>query len=111
LAGLIGGYDGFFGPGAGAFYVANLLKTGRVAMVGAIANAKYLNGASNLAALIILAPSGHVLWGLGLGMGMASFIGGQVGARLAIRFGSLVARPLLVIMCLALSWKVLASAL
>lgn len=109
LAFLVGMYDGFFGPGTGAFFVAALLGTCSVRMVDAIANAKYLNVASNLAALLVFSTHGRVLWGVGLAMGAASLLGGQVGARLTLRFGARFARPVLVAICLALTLKTLST--
>jgi uncharacterized membrane protein YfcA len=43
---------------------------------------------TNLAALLLFAVTGHVLWRLGLAMTVCNLAGAQVGARLAIRRGS-----------------------
>ena len=42
----------------------------------------------NLAALIVFAAGGHILWALGLTMGVANLAGGVIGARTAVRKGS-----------------------
>jgi uncharacterized membrane protein YfcA len=42
-------------------------------------------------------------------MAFASVMGGQVGAYVTMRFGSGVARPLLIVMSLALTAKLLAD--
>jgi len=104
---VIGTYDGFFGPGAGAFYVMAALSFGGASLIGAIAQAKYFNVMSNLAALAIYIGSGHVLWRLGLVMAGASLLGGQLGTHLAIRFRAGIAKPLLVLMSLAFAVKLL----
>lgn len=109
LAFVVGTYDGFFGPGTGAFLVAGLLAACSLRLVDAIANAKYLNLASNLAALLVFSAHGRVMWGVGLVMGGASLLGGQVGARLTLGFGARIARPALVVMCLALTLKALST--
>lgn len=109
LAFLIGAYDGFFGPGAGALLVAALLAACSLRLVDAIANAKYLNLASNLAALLVFSADGRVLWSIGLAMGGASLLGAQVGARLTLGFGARIARPVLILMCLTLTLKVLST--
>jgi len=50
---------------------------------------------------------GHVIWIVGLAMAVGSITGGQFGSRLAMRFGSRLIRPLLIIMSLALTAKML----
>ena len=78
-------------------------------LVSATAHTKFLNLASNIAALITLVIGGYVLWAIGLLMAVASIAGGQVGAHLALRVGGRVIRPLLVVMALALTVKLLAD--
>ena len=105
----IGCYDGFFGPGTGSFFTTALVALFGLGMIRAVARAKLLNLASNLAGLMVLATGGHVLWVTGLAMAFASVMGGQVGAYATMRFGSGVARPLLIVMSLALTAKLLAD--
>lgn len=105
----IGCYDGFFGPGTGSFFTTALVALFGLGMIRAVACAKLLNLASNLAGLTVLATGGHVLWVTGLAMAFASVMGGQVGAYATMRFGSGVARPLLIVMSLALTAKLLAD--
>lgn len=109
VAVLIGGYDGFFGPGAGSFYTTALVALFGLGIVRAIAHTKLLNFASNLAALGVLVAGGHVLWVPGLAMALASVAGAQVGAQAAIRFGARAVRPLLIVMCLGLTARLLAD--
>ncbi|TVV71753.1 TSUP family transporter [Sphingomonas solaris] len=106
---VIGFYDGFFGPGAGSFITTALVALGGLGLVRAIANTKLLNLATNIAALLAMIAGGQVLWLLGAGMAMANVAGNQVGARLAMRFGGRGVRPLLVIMSIALTAKLLAD--
>jgi uncharacterized membrane protein YfcA len=57
-----------------------------------------VNTATNLAALLLFAYGGHVLWALGAAMAVSNLVGAQLGARLAIRHGSgLVRRVFLVV--------------
>jgi len=104
---LIGCYDGFFGPGTGSFFTTALVAIFGLGLLRAIAHTKLLNLASNVAALIVLIIGGHVLWITGLAMGLASVIGGQVGAYSAMRFGTGVARPLLIVVSLGLTIRLL----
>ena len=109
VAGAIGFYDGFFGPGTGSFLTTALVALFGMGLVSATAHTKFLNLSSNVAALVTLVVGGYVLWVLGLLMAVASVAGGQVGAHLALRVGSKVIRPLLVVMALALTVKLLAD--
>jgi uncharacterized membrane protein YfcA len=74
-------------------------------VVRATAHTKAANFASNVAGLLTLAASGHILWPLGLAMGVAQFCGASLGARAAMRGGARLVRPLLVAVCLILSAK------
>ncbi len=105
----IGFYDGFFGPGTGSFMTLALVALGGFGLVRAIAGTKLLNLTTNVAALIMLALGGHMLWALGLTMAVANVAGAQLGTRLAIRYGGKGVRPLLVIMSLALTAKLLSD--
>ncbi len=105
VAPLVGFYDGVFGPGAGSFYTAGLVAVLGFGVVRATAHTKLCNLASNLAGLATLAFGGHVIWALGLGMGAASFVGAQLGARLAMRHGARLVKPLIVTVSLALAAK------
>lgn len=109
IAMLIGGYDGFFGPGAGSFFTLALIALFGLGTIRAIAHTKVLNFASNLAGLGVMIASGHVLWSVGLAMAIGSIAGGQIGAHTAIRFGGRAIRPLLIVMSLALTAKLLAN--
>lgn len=105
----IGFYDGFFGPGTGSFLITTLVALGGFGLVRAIAHTKMLNFASNLAGLIVMALGGKVLWVAGLAMAVASIAGNQAGAYLAMRFGGRGVRPLLVVMSLALTVRLLSD--
>ena len=107
LIGLIGFYDGFFGPGAGAFYTTIFVALGGLGLVRATAQTKAANFASNIAGLMTMILGGHVIWVAGLAMAVGSITGGQIGSHLAMRFGSRLIRPLLIIMSLGLTAKML----
>ncbi|MGO4706394.1 TSUP family transporter [Microvirga sp. 2MCAF38] len=92
----IGFYDGIFGPGAGSFYMLAFVMLLGYGVVRATAHTKLLNLSSNLGSLLLFASTGTVVWPVGLVMAGASFIGAQIGSRLAIRLGSRLIRPLLV---------------
>ncbi len=108
LAGFtLGFYDGFFGPGTGSFFTAAFIILLGYRLTHAVAGTKLLNFTSNIVSLAVFALGGHVLWSLGLLMGMAQITGAWLGSHLAIRHGSKIIRPVLVIVSLALSVKLM----
>ncbi|HEX8988493.1 MAG TPA: TSUP family transporter [Rhodocyclaceae bacterium] len=88
VGGILGFYDGFFGPGMGSFLIFAFVRWFGLDFLRASAAAKIVNGSTNLAALVYFIPSGHVLWTLALAMAAFNVLGAQVGTRLAIRRGS-----------------------
>lgn len=98
----IGAYDGFFGPGTGTFLIMASVALLGDALSRASANAKVVNLASNLAALVVFAMKGKVLWSVALPMACAQMVGGAVGARLTIRGGDRFVRGVVLAVVLAL---------
>lgn len=86
--GIIGFYDGLFGPGAGAFYKMLFVRWVGLDFLRAAAPSKIVNVGSNLGALVLFAAGGHVLWLLGAWMLLFNLLGGQLGARAGLSFGS-----------------------
>jgi uncharacterized membrane protein YfcA len=97
-AGVIGFYDGFLGPGTGAFLKVLYTRGLGFDFLHAAAPAKLANVASNLAALAVFITHDAVDWRLGAWMALCNFGGGQLGSRLALARGSqFVRRSLLVL--------------
>jgi uncharacterized membrane protein YfcA len=84
----IGFYDGFLGAGTGAFYKLLFVRGLGFNFLQAAAPAKFTNVASNVGAVVAFAVTGYIFWALGLFMAVANFVGGQVGARIALRYGN-----------------------
>ncbi|MFM2029556.1 MAG: hypothetical protein RL517_747 [Pseudomonadota bacterium] len=87
-AGIIGFYDGFLGPGAGAFYKLLYTRIMGFDFLRAAAPAKFLNIASNLGALCVFFYLGYFDWKLGILMAIANLVGGQIGTSIAIKHGN-----------------------
>jgi uncharacterized protein len=85
---VIGFYDGFLGAGTGAFYKLLFVRGLGFSFLHAAAPAKFTNVASNVGAVVAFAVTGYIFWALGLFMAVANFAGGQVGARIALRYGN-----------------------
>lgn len=107
----IGFYDGFFGPGTGSFFALAFVALLGCDLRQATAGSKLLNFASNLAALLVFAAGGHVVWTVGLAMAIGQWVGASVGAHLVIRHGARLVRPLLVGVSLLLSLRLLVQQL
>jgi uncharacterized membrane protein YfcA len=105
----IGFYDGFFGPGTGTFFAIAFVSLLGFNLRKATAHTKVLNFTSNIAALLGFLPGGHIVWVAGLVMGIGQFLGAQLGAMLVIRNGARVVRPMLVVVSLAITAKIVAS--
>ena len=103
----VGFYDGFFGPGAGSFFALSLVTLMGMGLTRATAHTKALNLMSNVVSMAVLATGGQVLWMLGAAMAVGNFIGGRLGSRAAMRWGPKVIRPLLVIISLGVTVKLL----
>lgn len=83
----LGFYDGFFGPGVGSMLIVAFVIVFGDTLTRASGNAKVVNLASNLAALLLFTLKGAVLWRIALPMAGANALGAFVGARLAVRRG------------------------
>ncbi|MFB4391954.1 MULTISPECIES: TSUP family transporter [unclassified Pseudomonas] len=107
---LIGFYDGVFGPGVGSFFMLACVILLGQHLLRALCNSKLLNAACNLGALSVFSLSGAIIWPLALAMAAAAFIGAQLGARCAVRFGPRLIKPLLVCVCCVMALKLLLGA-
>ncbi len=104
---LIGGYDGFFGPGTGSFFVLSCVGFLGLGITQATAYTKLLNFASNIASLLVFAFTTKILVVVGLTMGIGQFMGARIGARFALKNGAAIIKPLLVIVCTSVAVKLL----
>ncbi len=107
MTGIVGFYDGFFGPGTGSFFALIFIALGGYGVTRATANAKLLNFTSNLASLLFFALGGEVLVMLGILMGIGQYFGAQLGSKAALKHGSKLIKPLMVTVSLAISCKLL----
>lgn len=92
---LFGFYDGFIGPGTGAFFMMAFVALG-FDFVQAAGNSRCLNLASNLGSFLFFLGAGQIYLGHGLLMALGMVAGGYVGARVAILRGSSFVRIIFV---------------
>ncbi|MBT0773371.1 TSUP family transporter [Kineosporia sp. J2-2] len=102
----VGVYDGVLGPGTGTFLVMAMVGIVGYDFLQASAKAKIVNFATNLGALLFFVPTGSVVWGLGVLLGVANLSGGYLGARMAVSSGTRFIRTVFLVVVLALIVKV-----
>ncbi len=102
----LGFYDGFFGPGTGSMLIVVFVLLFGDTMTRASGNAKVVNLASNLAAILLFSLRGVVLWKIALPMALANATGAFVGARLAVKKGDRFVRAVVLVVVAALVLKI-----
>ena len=90
---IIGAYDGFYGPGTGTFLIIAFTAFAHLSVRTASAQAKAINFATNVTALIVFLLHGEVIILLGLAAGACNIIGAWIGAGLVIKNGDRIMRP------------------
>ncbi|WP_306605291.1 TSUP family transporter [Azonexus sp.] len=114
LGGVIGFYDGFFGPGTGSFLIFLFIRFFGFDFLHASAGAKVVNVATNLAALAYFLPAGHVIALLAAGMAIANVAGSATGTWLALKYGSRFIRIVFLlvvgVLIIKFAWDTLAGA-
>jgi hypothetical protein len=103
---VIGFYDGFFGPGTGAFLILFYTLMLKYDFVTANANTKVVNLASNVAAVITFMAHGKVLYALGIPAAICGIAGNLLGARMVMTKGAKVIRPIFIFVLLLLLAKI-----
>lgn len=103
---VIGIYDGFYGPGTGTFLLLAFCYLGRIDVRTASGNVKLVNLSSNVGALATSLMAGKVLVPLGLVAAVFAIAGQYIGAGLALKNGSKIVRPVILVVILLLVGKV-----
>jgi hypothetical protein len=103
---LIGFYDGFFGPGTGTFLILFYTAILKYDFVTATANAKVVNLASNVAAVTAFIIGGKVIYIIAVPAAVAGIAGNLLGARLVIKKGGNIVRPIFILALILLLAKI-----
>lgn len=104
IGGVIGFYDGLFGPGTGSFLIFLFIRFFAFDFLHASAAAKCVNLATNLAALCFFITSGNILIQYAVPMAFCNIAGSLIGAHLAIEGGVKLVRLLfLILLCMLIS--------
>ena len=104
---VLGFYDGFFGPGTGAFWTLACLALRGMELTRSIAFTKVTNLTSNAASLLVFLGAGLVRFDVAAAMIAGQLLGGRLGAGMAIRHGAPFIRVIFVSVVLALTGKLL----
>ena len=105
IGGVIGFYDGLFGPGTGSFLIFLFIRFFAFDFLQASAAAKFVNIATNIAALAYFVPTGNVLYGIAIAMAIFNMLGAYTGTRMAIKHGTGFVRALFLILLAILILK------
>ncbi|WP_107805073.1 TSUP family transporter [Campylobacter concisus] len=82
---ILGFYDGFFGPGAGSFWMFAMVALIGLNLKKAVAHTKALNFTSNIVALGVFIAGGQILWLVGFLMAVGQILGAYFGSILVIK--------------------------
>jgi uncharacterized membrane protein YfcA len=104
---IIGGYDGFYGPGTGTFLLLVFCYLAKIDVRTASGNVKLVNLASNLGALATSLMAGKVIIPIGLLASGFAIAGQYIGAGLALKNGSKIVRPVIMVVLLLLAGKII----
>lgn len=105
--GVLGFYDGFFGPGTGAFWTMACVSLMGMELTRATAFTKVANLTSNAASLIVFIALGRVNYEIAGAMIAGQLIGGRLGAGMAIKHGAPFIRVIFIGVVLAMVAKLL----
>ena len=105
IGGGIGFYDGLFGPGTGSFLIFLFIRYFAFDFLHASASAKFVNIATNIAALIFFVPSGNVLYTIAIPMAIFNMLGAYTGTWVAVKRGTPFIRALFLFLLVVLILK------
>ena len=106
---IVGAYDGFYGTGTGTFLILIFCNLAKMDLRTASGNVKLVNLSSNIGAVVTSLMNGKVFIVLGLIGAVSSIAGHYIGSGLAIKDGSKIVRPVIVIVLLLLAVKVISE--
>jgi len=102
---ILGFYDGYAGPGTGAFWVISNIRLYKLNILLSSGVAKSMNFTSNFTSLLAFIYFGQVNWIIGLTMGCCLMLGAYIGAHSAIRFGGKFIRPIFITIVMIMAIK------
>lgn len=108
IAGMsLGFYDGFFGPGVGAFWAMAIVFWLGSNLTKATGITKVMNFTSNIVSCLLFLAGGYVWFVSGLTMAAGQIIGARIGSRMVIKKGTPFIRPIYISIVVATTLKLL----
>ena len=92
----VGAYNGFYGAGAGTFFIIAFTLFDRMDLVRASGSTKFCSLCAVLVATLTYTLSGTVVWPMVLAGSVFSVAGNLLGSELALRNGAKVIRPMFI---------------
>lgn len=105
IGGVIGFYDGLFGPGTGSFLIFLFIRFFAFDFVQASACAKIVNLGTNVAALLFFIPAGKVMYAFAAPMAICNILGALCGSWVAVHKGAPFVRILFLFLLVVLISK------
>ena len=93
---LLGAYQGFYGPGAGLFYMLAYAAFLKLSLVKATGNTRFVIAVALITSVATYASSGTVIWSLAAASTVFNIAGSYLGAALAIKKGAQIIRPIMI---------------
>ena len=108
IAGIsLGFYDGFFGPGTGAFLILIFTISLKYDFTMANGNTKVINLASNIAALVTFIFFGKIWFAIAIPAAVFGIAGNMVGAKFVVKKGNKIIKPILILVFLLLFIRII----
>ncbi|MGO2119073.1 MAG: sulfite exporter TauE/SafE family protein [Fusobacterium sp.] len=104
---IISFYIGFFGPGGGSFLLFAYVKIYGFDFISASANVKATALFAAIAAVLAFIILGKIVYMYAIPLSFVMFIGGQLGAKFAIKKGAAVVRPVFILVSILTVGKML----
>jgi uncharacterized protein len=104
---LFGFYDGFFGPGVGSFWAIAFVLLMGFNLTKATGYTKAMNFTSNIVSAVVFIIGGKVIYAIGFVMAIGQILGSIVGARLVIKKGAKLIRPVFITIVILTTIKLL----
>src|SRR5436190_10650102 len=100
-------YDGFFGPGAGTFWMMSFVLVMGFNLTRATGYTKVMNFGSNLSALALFLMARQVVFPAKLAINVGQLLGARLGSRMVVKRGTKFICPVFISVVLALTAKLL----
>lgn len=100
-------YGGLLGVGIGSFVLVIFVGLAGYGLSKALAYSRSIVFSINLSSALLFIAGGNVLWILGILMCVGQMIGASLGAKLALKSGAKVIRPVVICLCFIMSIRLI----